>query len=214
MNPGEQHKPLEVLILAAGLGTRMRSRRAKVLHELGGLPLIAHVCRAAQALEPQRIFVVVGHQAAEVEEAVRTQVGDLARFVLQAQQRGTGDAVEAARDVLENSDSLLLILSGDVPLVRPDTLAKLIEHHRATGSDCTILSVRQENPTGYGRVVRDDQNSFVRVVEHKDATMDQRQIREINSGIYCFGTRKLFEALKRIEPANEQGAQHHTQFDD
>ena len=205
MNPGAHHKPLEVFILAAGLGTRMKSKRAKVLHELGGLPLITHVCRTAQTLEPRGIFVVVGHQAAEVEEVVRTQVGDLARFVLQAQQRGTGDAVEAARDVLENSDSLLLILSGDVPLVRPDTLARLVEHHRATGSDCTILSVRQENPTGYGRVVRDDQNSFVRVVEHKDATMDQRQIREINSGIYCFDTRKLFEALKHIEPANQQG---------
>jgi bifunctional UDP-N-acetylglucosamine pyrophosphorylase / glucosamine-1-phosphate N-acetyltransferase len=205
VNSVEPHKPLDVLIMAAGLGTRMKSKRAKVLHELGGLPLIAHVCRAAQALKPQAIFVVVGHQAKEVENAVRTQVGDLARFVLQAQQRGTGDAVETARGALENSDSLLLVLSGDVPLVKAETLTKLIEHHRTTGSDCSILSVRLENPTGYGRVIRNEQNSFVRIVEQKDANSEQRQVKEINSGIYCFETRKLFKALKRIAPVNEQG---------
>jgi len=183
----------------------MRSGRAKVLHELGGLPLIVHVCRTAVTLNPGQILVVVGHQAAEVEKAVRAHVGDLARFVTQAQQRGTGDAVEAARSLQEKSDSLLLVLSGDVPSVKGETLAKLIEHHRLTGADCTILSVRLENPTGYGRVVRDGQNSFERIVEHKDATTEERQIREINAGIYCFDTAKLFDALRRLEPANEQG---------
>ena len=198
-------KPLEILILAAGLGTRMKSRRAKVLHELGGLPLIVHVCRTARSLDPQRILVVVGHQAEDVEKAVLAEVGDLAAFVTQTQQRGTGDAVEAARDQLEKSDSLLLVLSGDVPLIRTDTLKKFVAHHRATGADCSILSVRLENPTGYGRVIRDGQDSFARIVEHKDATTEQRQVREINAGIYCFETDKLFEALRRIEPANEQG---------
>src|SRR5262245_53868233 len=110
--------------MAAGLGTRMKSRRAKVLHELGGSPLIAHVCRAAKALGPKSILVVVGHQAEQVEQAVRTEVGDLASFALQAQQRGTGDAVEAARTQLENSNSLLLVLSGDVPMIRLETLNK------------------------------------------------------------------------------------------
>ena len=205
MNSSEQQKPLDVLILAAGLGTRMKSGRAKVLHELGGLPLIVHVCRTAVTLDPRQIFAVVGHQAAEVEKAVRSHVGDRARFVIQTQQRGTGDAVEAARSVLEKSDSVLLVLSGDVPSVKGETLAKLIAQHRLTGADCTILSVRLENPTGYGRVVRDGENSFERIVEHKDATTEERQIREINAGIYCFNTTKLFDALRHLEPANQQG---------
>jgi bifunctional UDP-N-acetylglucosamine pyrophosphorylase/glucosamine-1-phosphate N-acetyltransferase len=205
MNDSPNNKALNVLVMAAGLGTRMRSKRAKVLHELGGRPLIAHVVRAAQSLDPQKIIVVVGHQAAEVEKATVAEVGELAAFALQAQQRGTGDAVESARSLLENSDSLLLLLSGDVPLIRAETLRKLIEHHRATGAACTILGVRLENPTGYGRIVRDDEGHFQKIVEQKDATEDERKVREINSGIYCFETTDLFEALKRVEPKNQQG---------
>ena len=191
--------------MAAGLGTRMKSNRAKVLHELGGSPLIAHVVRAAQALNPQAILVVVGHQAAEVERAAIAEVGDLARAVLQAQQRGTGDAVESARSELENSDSLVLILSGDVPLIKPETLRKLIEHHNNAGAACTILSVRLENPTGYGRIIRDSNDSFQKIVEHRDATEEQRVVKEINSGLYCFEAKELYQALRKIEPANDQG---------
>ena len=205
MNHSTDNKPLNVLVMAAGLGTRMKSKRAKVLHELGGRPLIAHVVRAAQTLEPQKIIVVVGHQAEDVEKAALAEVGELASFALQAQQRGTGDAVESARNLLENSDSLLLLLSGDVPLIRPETLRKLIEHHRETGAACTILGVRLENPTGYGRIIRDQKEQFQRIVEQKDATEEERKVREINSGIYCFETKDLFEALKRIEPKNQQG---------
>src|SRR6185503_8521358 len=128
------NKPLNVLIMAAGLGTRMKSRRAKVLHELGGSPLIAHVVRAAQSLDPRSIVVVVGHQAEEVEQAVLAEVGGLASFVIQAKQRGTGDAVESARNVLENSDSLVLVLSGDVPMIKIETLQKLIDHHNSAGA--------------------------------------------------------------------------------
>src|SRR6266404_5999642 len=113
---------LDVLILAAGLGTRMKSKRAKVLHELGGTALIAYVCRTAQALNPGKIYVVVGHQAAEVEKAVKAEVGNLAEFVTQAQQRGTADAVLSARAQLDNRISLLVILAGDMPFLQEETL--------------------------------------------------------------------------------------------
>ena len=196
---------LSVVILAAGLGTRMKSRRAKVLHELGGLPLITHVVRAVQALDPHRILVVVGHQAEEVEKAVLADGGDRASFVLQAQQRGTGDAVECARSELENSNSLVLALYGDGPLIKTETLRKFIEHHNKAGATCSILSVSLENPTGYGRIVRDETGSFQRIVEQRDATEEQRQIREINTGIYCFDSTELFRALRSLEPANDQG---------
>jgi bifunctional UDP-N-acetylglucosamine pyrophosphorylase/glucosamine-1-phosphate N-acetyltransferase len=198
-------RPLNVLIMAAGLGTRMKSKRAKVLHELSGAPLIAHVVRAAQALEPRKILVIVGHQAEEVERAVLGEVGELGGFVIQAQQRGTGDAVESARSLLENSGSLVLVLSGDVPMIRVETLKKLIEHHNSTSAACTILSVRLENPTGYGRIIRDANDAFQKIVEQRDATDEQRVVREINSGIYCFEAKDLYQALRKIEPKNDQG---------
>ncbi|HZM99781.1 MAG TPA: bifunctional UDP-N-acetylglucosamine diphosphorylase/glucosamine-1-phosphate N-acetyltransferase GlmU [Pyrinomonadaceae bacterium] len=191
--------------MAAGLGTRMKSNRAKVLHELGGLPLIAHVSRAAQALEPRSIIAIVGHQAEQVEQAVLAEVGELASFVIQAKQRGTGDAVESARQLLENSDSLVLVLSGDVPMIKVETLKNLIEHHQDSGAACTILSVRLENPTGYGRIIRDDNDSFQKIVEQRDASEEERQVKEINSGIYCFEARDLFRALRKVEPKNDQG---------
>jgi bifunctional UDP-N-acetylglucosamine pyrophosphorylase/glucosamine-1-phosphate N-acetyltransferase len=196
---------LVVLILAAGLGTRMKSGRAKVLHELGGLPLITYVCRAAQSLGPQKIHVVVGHQAAEVEKAVKEEAGDLAEFSHQTQQRGTGDAVMAAKTQLANSDSTVLVLSGDVPLIRAETLKEFSDNHKASGAACSVLSVRLENPAGYGRVLRDENEGFVRIVEHKDATPEEQKVKEINSGIYCFDGRKLFAALERVQPANKQG---------
>src|SRR6266851_5529084 len=127
LDQSDPKMPLDVLILAAGLGTRMKSRVAKVLHKLGGRPLIAHVCRAAAALDPRSIFVVVGHQAGDVETAVDNELGaGQAIFITQSEQRGTGDAVMAARDQLGENDSTVLILSGDVPLVRAETLRALI----------------------------------------------------------------------------------------
>ncbi|MBC8031157.1 MAG: bifunctional UDP-N-acetylglucosamine diphosphorylase/glucosamine-1-phosphate N-acetyltransferase GlmU [Pyrinomonadaceae bacterium] len=203
--PRQTNQSLDVVILAAGLGTRMKSARAKVLHALDGSPLIAYVCRAARALTPEQIYVVVGHQAAEVEKAVRNEVEDLAQFVTQSEQRGTGDAVMAARGQLEGEDSLVLILSGDVPMIRSETLQNFVTHHRSSGAACSILSVRLENPTGYGRIVRDDQEQFVKIIEQKDATPEERKVKEINSGIYCFDARKLFSALTRVTPSNNQG---------
>jgi bifunctional UDP-N-acetylglucosamine pyrophosphorylase/glucosamine-1-phosphate N-acetyltransferase len=199
-------RKLDVLILAAGLGTRMRSATAKVLHKLDGRPLIAHVCRTAAELAPNGIYVVVGHQADEVKRAVEAELGaDRAAFVVQSEQRGTGDAVLAARESLADADGTILLLSGDVPLVRAETLRSLIEIHETEKADCTILTVRLENPTGYGRVVRDEGGAFAKIIEQRDASDEERQIREINSGIYCFAAGKLFGALEQIRPNNSQG---------
>jgi bifunctional UDP-N-acetylglucosamine pyrophosphorylase/glucosamine-1-phosphate N-acetyltransferase len=207
----ETPAPLDVLVLAAGLGTRMRSRTAKVLHKLGGRPLIAHVCRAATALSPalRDVYVIVGHQADKVEDAVRQELGENgARFIMQTEQRGTGDAVMVAREALQNAGSTLLILSGDVPLINAQTLGALVHQHRThrgRGAACTLLSVRLDDPTGYGRVVRDEEGRFEKIVEQKDATSAEKQVKEINAGIYCFETRALFKALERVEPHNAQG---------
>ena len=205
LQPRETNQSLDVLILAAGLGTRMKSARAKVLHEIGGLPLIIYVCRTARSLEPERIYVVVGHQAAEVEKAVQNDMGDLAEFVMQTEQRGTGDAVMAARASSKIAIPCVLVLSGDVPLIRSETLESFIENHKSSRAACSVLSVRLENPTGYGRIVRDDNDLFARIVEQKDATPEEQKIKEINSGIYCFDSRKLFAALERVKPTNKQG---------
>src|SRR5688572_16480410 len=132
-------QPLDVLILAAGLGTRMKSARAKVLHKIGGLPLITHVGRTAMSLHPRKIYVIVGHQAAEVKGAVNEEFEELAEFVTQAEQRGTGDAVMSARGYLENSDSLIVVLSGDVPLLKAETLDSFIGEHQTSGAVCSVL---------------------------------------------------------------------------
>lgn len=207
-SPIEQ-KPLNVLVLAAGLGTRMRSDLAKVLHRLDGRPLINHVCRTATALAPEGIYVVIGHQGDEVKTAVLNELdGQKVDFVRQEQQLGTGDAVNAARAFLQDSDSTLVILSGDVPMIRHETLASLVQHHHRyldRGAACSILTVRLADPTGYGRIVRNGEGSFDRIVEQKDANEDERQIAEINAGIYCFDTRKLFSALKAVKNNNSQG---------
>jgi bifunctional UDP-N-acetylglucosamine pyrophosphorylase / glucosamine-1-phosphate N-acetyltransferase len=203
------YDPLDVLILAAGLGTRMRSSIAKVLHKLGERPLVSHVCRTASALNPRQIYVVVGHQADAVKSAVNEELGDgKAQFLTQSEQRGTGHAVMTAREALANTDSTLLILSGDVPLIRAETLGAMIHQHRTHrghGAACTVMTVRLEDPTGYGRIVRDEDNRFLKIVEQKDATAEERQISEINTGIYCFSTRSLFPALEQVQPINAQG---------
>ncbi|MCY7348733.1 MAG: bifunctional UDP-N-acetylglucosamine diphosphorylase/glucosamine-1-phosphate N-acetyltransferase GlmU [Pyrinomonadaceae bacterium] len=208
-NISNEQKTLDVLILAAGLGTRMRSNLAKVLHKLDGRPLINHVCLTATALAPRKIYVVIGHQGEDVKTAVMEELNEeYAAFVWQTEQLGTGHAVNSAREHLENEDSTLLILSGDVPMIRAETLAALVQqhhHHRGRGAACTILTVKLEDPSGYGRVVRDDAGFFSRIVEQKDASEAERKINEINSGIYCFHTQKLFAALTRVQNDNVQG---------
>ena len=208
-NGSNEQKSLDVLVLAAGLGTRMRSNLAKVLHRLDGRPLVNHVCRTATALAPRKVYVVIGHQGEDVEKAVLEEIDkEHAEFVWQKKQLGTGDAVNAAREFLENEDSTLLVLSGDVPMIRAETLAALVQqhhHHRGKGAACTILTVKLENPEGYGRIVRDEAGLFDRIVEQKDASENERKIKEVNSGIYCFNTLKLFEALSSVQNNNAQG---------
>lgn len=195
--------------MAAGLGTRMKSNLAKVLHKLDGRPLINHVCETALALKPQKIYVIVGHQAEDVKTAVLNENDEnLVGFAVQKQQLGTGDAVNSAREFLENTDSTVLVLSGDVPMIREKTLQALVQkhnEHRGRGAACTVLTVRLKDPSGYGRVVRDENGSFEKIVEQKDASDDEKLIDEINSGIYCFDTKKLFTALSQVGNNNAQG---------
>jgi len=207
-NTNTDKKPLDVLILAAGLGTRMRSNLAKVLHKLDGRTLIGHVLRTASKLEPRKIYSVVGHQRDDVESEVLRQIeASKAGFVIQEKQLGTGDAVNSARIHLENEDSILLVLSGDVPLINAETLSSLVDQHskyKGGVAACTILSVELDDPTGYGRVVRNE-GEFARIVEQKDGNEEELKIREINSGIYCFDTKKLFKALSKVQNDNAQG---------
>jgi bifunctional UDP-N-acetylglucosamine pyrophosphorylase/glucosamine-1-phosphate N-acetyltransferase len=208
-NLSNEQRTLDVLILAAGLGTRMRSNLAKVLHRLDGRPLINHVCLTATALAPRKIYVVIGHQGEDVRQAVLEELDEEhSAFVWQKEQLGTGHAVNSAREFLENEDSTLLILSGDVPMIRFETLAALVQQHhahRGRGAACTILTVKLDDPKGYGRIVRDEEGLFEKIVEQKDATEEERGIREINSGIYCFNTQKLFAALSGVQNHNAQG---------
>ena len=201
-----EQKALDVLILAAGLGTRMRSDLAKVLHRLDGRPLINHVCRTATALAPQNIYVVIGHQGEEVKAAVLNELDEQqVVFATQEKQLGTGDAVNAARQYLQEKDSTLVVLSGDVPMIRPETLAALVQQHHRKDAACTILTVKLNDPSGYGRIIRDEAGVFERIIEQKDATDDEKQISEINAGIYCFDTKLLFSALSAVQNNNSQG---------
>lgn len=195
---------MDILILAAGLGTRMRSNTAKVLHKLDGRPLIDHVCRAAVQLEPQKICVIVGHQADAVKDAISAGGFEHVDTAVQTRQLGTGDAVNAARDNFAGRDSKLLVLSGDVPMIKASTLNDLIAAHDTAGAVCTILTVKLADPTGYGRVVRNN-DKFDRIVEQKDANADELKVDEINSGIYCFDTQKLYDALSQVGNNNAQG---------
>ncbi len=197
---------LDILILAAGLGTRMRSNLAKVLHKLDGRPLINHVVEAALALEPDTVCVIVGHQAEDVKAAVSDEFRDeRICFALQEKQLGTGDAVASTRELYDGTDSTIVVLTGDVPLIKPETIRSMIEQHRVQGTAATILSVRLNDPSGYGRVMRDRSGGFARIVEQKDASDDEKKVSEINAGFYCFSASKLYTAIGQLSSDNAQG---------
>lgn len=186
--------------MAAGKGTRLKSRRAKVLHEIAGQPLLAHVIKAAQEIVPAgHIYVIVGHQA----ESVRAAVEPLGvQFVLQAEQRGTGHAIMCAREQVASYQNIL-VLSGDVPLIRPETIARLRDFHLGQKAAMTILTAAPSDPFGYGRVIRAGSSDRVKaIVEQKALTKSQQKEREINSGIYAFATKPLFANIDRLKTEN------------
>ncbi len=189
--------PNHVIILAAGRGTRMRTARPKVLHPLAGLPLIEHVVRAADSLRPARIGLVVGHQAERVEVALAGRPA--LAFVRQDEQCGTGHALLQAEPLFAGQEGSLVVLSGDVPLIRPETLARLVRTHEDARAAITVLTAVVPRPYGYGRIVRAD-GRLARIVEERDASASQRQIKEINSGSYVLDLPPLFDAVREITP--------------
>ena len=196
---------IHVVILAAGKGTRMKSGDPKVLHRAAGFSLIEHVLRAADPLAPATTVVVVGHQSERVKEALTKRLG--LGFALQELQLGTGHALLQAESHLSGKSGTVVLLSGDVPLLRPDTLRALVETHTARRAAATVVTARVDRPQGYGRIVREDggRGPIAAIVEDKDTTPAEREIDEINSGIYAFELEPLFAALKSIGAANAQG---------
>lgn len=190
---------IAVIVLAAGQGTRMKSRRAKVLHELCGVPMLGHVLRTARALSPARLIVVVGRDA----EAVRARYADQAEWVLQAEQRGTGHAVQVAEPSLAGFAGDVLVLYGDTPLLRAETIDRLRTVKRETGADLVMLTARSEGIPG--RVVRDPDGRVSRIVEAQDARAEELAIAERNTGVYLFDASLLREGLASLRPDNEQG---------
>ena len=194
---------MTVLVLAAGLGTRMKSRTAKVLHRAGGRALIEHVLLAArQIAPPDRVFVVVGHQAKQVKEVLLPYgVGT----ITQTEQKGTGHALMTGRGVLEPLPGFLLVLYGDCPLISVATLNHLIETHRRVRSAATVVTTTLADPAGYGRVIQDETGRITAIVEQKAGTPEQLAVREINSGIYCFDASLVWKHIQEIRPDNPAG---------
>src|SRR5208283_2677587 len=190
------------IILAAGKGTRMRSKRAKVLHELGGEPMIARAVRAVIALGPDPIVIVVGHQAREVEAAVNSPH---ARFALQEPQRGTGDAARCALDQLPASFAGdVLITYGDMPAIKSSTLRAFLDAHRKRGAKLSFISINLDDPAAYGRVIRDAAGNVDKIVEFRDASPAERAIKEINAGCYIVDITFLRSAIAELKPGNAQ----------
>ncbi|NLN29585.1 MAG: NTP transferase domain-containing protein [Firmicutes bacterium] len=189
------------IVLAAGMGTRMRSDFPKVLHPLCGVPMIEHVIDALTQAGAARIVVVVGHRA----EHVQATVGDRVEYVYQAEQKGTGHAVMQTAGLLQGTKGPILITYGDAPLYRPETFRDFVAAHVESGAAGSILTAIVDDATGYGRIVRSAEGQFVRVVEQRDATPEEAAIREFNTGTYCIQGDKLFEGLAALTPDNAQG---------
>lgn len=192
---------LAAVILAAGKGTRMKSKLPKVLHKLCGRPILTYVVDAASAAGAEKIVVVLGHGA----DLVAREIEGAAQVALQKEQLGTAHALMQAGPYFSDFSGQLLVLCGDTPLIEAGTLAKLVNSHRSSGAAATVMTARMDDPTGYGRVIRDQLGRVTKIVEQKDASPEEKQVREINTGVYCFEVTGLFDALNGIKPVNAQG---------
>jgi len=199
--------PLAMIVLAAGKGTRMHSSLAKVLHPLAGRALLTHVLDAAMSLAPQHVIVVVGHQAEKVRQVCESYG---VTCVLQEPQLGTGHAVAQAEPILADFQGDVLVLYGDVPLLQSTTLRTLLDVHRRQQATVTVVTAGLDNPTGYGRILRDTAGRITGIVEERDASEADKAVREINSGVYCLQASFLFPALRRVGRHNAQGEQYLT----
>lgn len=189
------------VILAAGKGTRMKSALPKVLHKVGGKPMVQHVLDAAKEAGTTRNVIVIGFGGEKVKETI----GEQAEIVVQAEQLGTGHAVRQAEGVLSGVEGTVLVLCGDTPLLTGSLLKKLCKEHEVSGAKATVLTAIMPDATGYGRIIRDKAGNVAKIVEHKDATEEERKVQEVNSGIYCFDKKALFDALTKVGCDNAQG---------
>jgi UDP-N-acetylglucosamine diphosphorylase/glucosamine-1-phosphate N-acetyltransferase len=196
-----QHQDLAVIILAAGKGTRMQSSLAKVLIPLAGRPLLQYVLDLSSQLKPARTIVVVGHQADQVKEAFADRGVE---FVVQSEQLGTGHAAQQAKSILQNFEGRLLVLCGDMPLIKLNTLEQMLEEHKYNGAKCTVLTLKDNECHDFGRIIRDADGTIVKIVEFKDASETEKNVDEFNSGVYCFDNRLLFKVLGHIGTDNAQ----------
>lgn len=192
---------LFAVVLAAGKGTRMKSSLYKVLHPVCGKPMVDHVVGTMEKLGASEIVSVVGHGAEKVKETL----GDRSTYVLQEEQLGTAHAVQQAERALEGREGTTVVICGDTPLITPETIQQLMATHKETRAKATILTALLEDPTGYGRILRGEDGFVSGIVEQKDATPEQQQVQEINSGTYCFDNKALFDALRQVDNNNSQG---------
>ncbi|HZG72807.1 MAG TPA: bifunctional UDP-N-acetylglucosamine diphosphorylase/glucosamine-1-phosphate N-acetyltransferase GlmU [Chondromyces sp.] len=192
---------LYAIILAAGQGTRMKSKLYKVLHPVCGKPMVEHVIDQISALHTDKVVTIVGHGA----EKVQAHLEGKSDFALQEEQLGTAHAVMQAEQMLGKEEGITIVVCGDTPLIKSSTMEALIEHHKETGAKATILTGYTENPAGYGRIIRNEHNSVEKIVEHKDASPEELKVKEINTGTYCFDNKALFETLKKVSNDNSQG---------